>query len=244
VTLRLAGVVILHCALLAACVGGRGDTAAPITDPGEWRRGLAPAGVDTGVPVAVSGGTRVPCDTAPHEPTRYVEVRNGDVQVEVPDTWEVRRSWMSGLAFRVPALTDSLRRAQADVSVITAYRPAVPDFARLTDTLQAGLATKARGPVLVDTMPDAGHRYTWWSWDRNGTTFSVFDGYGGAADTLAVRALFIIPLLKDRPRAAYEALSRDTGHLLSTLTVDGRRVFPGWALHPVVECYAAAAAAP
>jgi hypothetical protein len=72
----------------------------------------------------------------------------------------------------------------------------------------------------------------------------VFDGYGQASDTLAVRALFIIPLLKDRPRAAYEALSRDTRHLLSTLTVDGRRVFPGGALHPVVECYAPAGAAP
>ena len=236
-------IVVAAAALLAGCGGRGGDEAPPITNLGEWRRGLALAGVDTGVPVAVSGGTRVPCDSAPHEPTRYVEVSNGDVQVEVPDTWEVRRSWPSGLVFRVPALTDSLRRVQTDVSVITAYRPAVRDFARLTDTLQAGLARNARGPVLVDTMPDAGHRYTWWSRDRRGTTYSVFDGYGRAADTLAVRVLFVIPLLKERPRA-YEALSRDTRHLFSTLIVNGRRVFPGWALHPVVECYAPAGAAP
>lgn len=229
--------------MLPACGGWRGDAAMPAAELGEWRRGLALAGVDSGVPVAVSGGVRVRCDTAPHEPTRYRETSIGGLRFEVPPTWEVSRTWQYGVIFRVPDLADPRHEAGADVSVITAWLGPAPDVARLTRDLRAATARRASGPLLVDTVPDFHHSYIWWSQDVRGTLYSFFDDHGWVEGPL-VHVLFKVPLLKDRPRAAYEALSRDSRHLLATLTFDGRRVFPGWALHPVVECYAPTGATP
>jgi len=233
---------VLLCGVLAACGGRREDTAAPIADPVGWRREMALAGVDTSVHTAVGGGTRTPCDTAPHGPPSYREVRNGRLRIEVPPAWEPDRSWEYGVVFRVPALTDArVDRAETLVSVILAV--AGPGVAERTREDERARGRRPENHVLFDTVPDPDYHYSWWRMDRKEVTMSMFDDNGQAGGPV-VRVLFITALLKDKPRSAYEAYSRDTGHLLSTLTVDGRRIFPGGALHPVVECYAPAGTAP
>lgn len=179
------------------------------------------------------------CDTAPHEPARYLQLTGGVLRFEAPVGWEMPRSGGGFFSFVVPEISGEGGRAEVYVGLSAG---AVGDLANATDSVLGQITARGLREVLADTMPDARHRYFWWHAEDGGTSYSVFNDFGHAGGRMA-HVMISLPLLPETPPAALEAFARDTDHLLSTLTVDGQRVFPGWTMHPTVECGAPAPAA-
>jgi hypothetical protein len=218
---------------LAACSG-------PGADRPTQNRG---AEVEHGTPAVVTGGARVACDTAPHDPARYLTLNPGRLRLEASTEWRMSENGATEIAFSVPAVSDPQGGARTEVYVGILGPGPVRDLAAATDSVLARLTAGSLRAVLADTMPDANHRYFWWNGEHDGTSYSIFNDFGQAGGAV-VHVLISMALLEDTPQAAHEAFARDTGHLLSTLSVDGQRVFPGWTMHPTVECYAPADTVP
>jgi hypothetical protein len=81
---------------LAACSG-------PGADRGPQNRG---AEVGPGTPAVVTGGARAACDTAPHDPARYLTLNPGRLRIEAPTEWRMSENSATEIAFSVPAVSD------------------------------------------------------------------------------------------------------------------------------------------
>jgi hypothetical protein len=223
---------VLLLAILSACGEGAeaaGRPAAPDT-AGDF--------VGQGQPQADSY-TRVPCDTAPHEPTRYVTVRVGELSAEVPPEWHIHHRTDQHVGFSVPSMSDP--DVKARTTVMVALVPMEPGRT-LQATSDAMLSNLTNDPkfveVFADTMPDADHRYFWWHGVAENVSYSNFNNFGRAGQKVVPVMISLALGEHSADMAALEAFSRDSDHLLSSMTVDGRRVFPGWTMHPTAECAA------
>jgi hypothetical protein len=137
--------------------------------------------------------------------------------------------------FTVPSLSTGDVRTEVYVGLVT--DGPVQDLAAATDSLLGSMTAGSLRAMLADTMPDPDHRFVWWNGESHGVSYSIFDDFAQAGGPV-VHVLISMPMVEGAPLDQLRIFARDTDHLLSTLTVGGRRVFPGWAMHPTVECLA------
>lgn len=194
------------------------------------------AAVDSGARTAAVD-TSAACDTAAREPTRYLQLTDGTLRIEAPVNWRLTNRGAGSFSFAVPDISGP--GVQTEVYVAVFGDGAIQDLGSETDPVLAQITARGLLEVLADTMPDARHRYFWWHGQHRETSFSIFNDFGHAGGR-AAHVMISVPLIPT-PVPVLAALSRDTNHLLSTLTVDGKRVFPGWTMHPTVECISPAA---
>jgi hypothetical protein len=222
--------LVVFVAILSACGEGAqaaGTPGAPDTDGDFAGQGLAQA----------DSYKRVPCDTPPHEPTRYVTVHIGELSAEVPPEWHIHHRTDQHVGFSVPSMSDP--DVAARTTVMVALVPMEPGRT-LQATSDAILSNLTNDPkfveVYADTMPDADHRYFWWHGVAENVSYSNFNNFGRAGTKVVPVMISLAEHSADM--VALEAFSRHSDHLLSSMTVNGRRVFPGWTMHPTAECVA------
>jgi hypothetical protein len=165
----------------------------------------------------------------------------GRIGLSAPVDWAMPAREANMSRFTVPALSSDEGRTEVYVAIVT--DGPVQDLAAATDPILADMTAGSLRMVLADTMPDPDHRFFWWHGEHNGVPYSIFDDFAQAGGPV-VHVLISMPVAQGTPLAPLRAFARDTDHLLSTLTVDGHRMFPGWTMHPTVECPAPEAAAP
>jgi hypothetical protein len=220
-------VVFWSALLLASCTRPRPDDGTASDSMARSVGGRSAAAEDT--------STSPACDFAPLPPARYLSLSAGRVGLSVPVDWAMPSKGTETVHFTVPSLSTDYGRTEVYVALIT--DGPVQDLAAATDPLLSSMTAGSLRAMLADTMPDPDHRFVWWNGEHQGVPYSIFDDFAQAGGPV-VHVLISMPAVEGGPVDQLRMFARDTDHLLSTLTVAGRRVFPGWTMHPTVECLA------
>jgi hypothetical protein len=163
-------------------------------------------------------------------------VPSSSVRFTAPADWHVlgrdSSAEQSAIIFHVRLPSDSSFRDRANVMVVVRNRPKSSDFRALTDTLFGDMYDGKPGDLVMgDTMPSTDRRFLFWRGTQGKTTYLIFDDFGRRG-MIVVHVRMTLPMLDGITRTLRDRYTRDTEQLLSSITVGGAKLFPGWAGHP------------
>jgi hypothetical protein len=171
-------------------------------------------------------------------PTREFRLEHGRIRLDAPASWHVLAVEDSGRApqiifhIRNPAVDST--KARCNVLVDLSRWVGHENTRALVDTLFGALYNGYA--VLGDTMPDKNRRFLFWAGRDGDVPYALYDDFARRGAYL-VHVRIAWPLKPESSDSWNEALSRDTRALLASLTLDGTRLFPGWAAHPSVSVW-------
>ena len=170
--------------------------------------------------------------------TQEYRLEQGRIRLRAPAAWHVLAVEDSGrnpqIIFHVRNPTVDSTKARCNVLIDVSRWIGHSDTRALVDTLFRSMYSGYA--VLGDTMPDANRRFYFWAGREQGTPYTLYDDFARRGPYL-VHVRIAWPLKPQSRDEWISALSQDTRALLASLTLDGTRLFPGWAAYPSISVW-------